>query len=82
MNSNTNADELLKLAKKKFVQLTKVEKNFFRAVVEGKLADCANSKQEKEVLKADRIIWLCTVPEVQKFLKSYGIQISGAIIFE
>lgn len=73
-------DNLLKITKERFGKLTKVEKIFFCAVAEGKTADCANSKQEKETLQVEKIHWLCTVPEAQKFITHHGIKISKAVL--
>jgi hypothetical protein len=79
---------LLNLAEKTFGQLADAEKKLFEAAVTEKIAEYGTNKNEQEIsscqqktiLQADRIRWLCTDTSARKFVGSFGIRIIGAKI--
>lgn len=89
---SSEAQRLLELAEAKFGELTKAEKKLFQKVADGgeaiysscneKIDDPANAQNwgEDRLLKADRIVWLCTNSEAMKFVSHKGIIIIGARI--
>ena len=89
-----NASKLLELAKEKFGTLTEAEQKLLKAVANGEIANYS-AKEEKDndpakaenwgpkrVLKADRLIWLCTDKRTAKLVTHRGIRLKGARIEE
>ena len=73
------AKDLMELAKSKFGTLSKSEETLFRSTDIGEEAKLSG---DNIVLKADRIVWLCTDEEALKFLTNKGLQVNGARIEE
>ncbi len=83
---------LITLATKKFGQLEDVERKLFEAIERQEVANFKSDEDEanqlesaekwgsERTLKADRLVWLLTTPEVSKFLSFRGLRISGAKI--
>ncbi|UCG49297.1 MAG: hypothetical protein JSU94_05835 [Phycisphaerales bacterium] len=86
------ANRLIACAERKFNILDHGDREFFRAVAEGRPAELGAKAQEdkdpgddhswgsERVLKADRIAWLCTNPETMAIVPRQGIEIRGARI--
>ncbi|MHC4742906.1 MAG: hypothetical protein ACYS8Z_13405 [Planctomycetota bacterium] len=84
--------ELVVLATKKFGRLTAAESKLFRAVAGGITAEYSSKMPEKNdpakaeewgksrVIKADRIVWLCTDKEASERVTHRGIDVGGARI--
>jgi hypothetical protein len=84
------ASELSKLAKEKFGELSEAEKELFRAVANGEVADYSSEDPKENdpadaakwgpgrILKADRLIWLCTDRQALHTVTFRGIHITGA----
>ena len=87
-----NSEELIRLARQEFGQLTDADKKLFRAVTRHEVANFKADVEElnqpefsekwgtERTFKADRIVWLLTTPEVSKLLSSRSLVISGAKI--
>jgi hypothetical protein len=89
---NSVADKLLQLAQKQSISLAPSEEKLFRAAANGKTAnyridsendnDPANAAAwlSVHVIRADRLVWLCTDPEASKLVTYRGILVNGARI--
>ncbi len=87
-----NSEELIRLARQEFSQLTDADKKLFRAVARHEVAnfkadvDELNQPESSEqwgserTLKVDRIVWLLTTSEASKLISFQGLRISGAKI--
>ena len=87
-----NSEKLIRLAEKKFSQLTDADKKLFDAVARHEVAnfksdvdelnqpESAEKWEPERTLKADRIVWLLTTPVASKLLSFRGLRISGAKI--
>jgi sRNA-binding regulator protein Hfq len=92
MNNSPNDDNLLNLARQKFGQLSDADEKLFRAVAQHEKANFKPDTEElnqpknweqwepQRILKADRLVWLLTAPEVATFLSFRGLRITGAKI--
>ena len=93
MNANTpdkNADALLELARSRFDnKLTAAEQEMLRAAVKGEFANCTFGDQDtdpanaanwddKRVIRADRLVWLCTDAQAASRVTHRGIHVEGA----
>jgi hypothetical protein len=83
---------LIELARQQFGALTQAEEKLFRGAARGDSVDYNDGSKEKNdpngseawgpdrVLKADRIVWLCTDEEASRGLTFRGLHIKGARI--
>ena len=88
----TDEDALVKLAVARFPTLTPAEKNLFRKIAAGEVADYSSSNQdendpahaedwgENRVLQAERIAWLCANKKAREYITHRGLHIRGARI--
>ncbi len=86
------ASQLIQLAESQFSDLSESEKTLFRSSADGKEANYKTGIEEQDnldqaelwdnsrLLRADRIVWLCTDDEALKLLTNKGLQVSGAKI--
>ena len=90
MKSRDQDTRLLELAREEFGELTPAEEDLFLKTATGKVAD-RSAKVEgdsdpakaeewgpERVLKADRIVWLCTNPGAVELVTHRGIWVKGA----
>jgi sRNA-binding regulator protein Hfq len=81
----------MKLAEKRFGKLNEADKHLFVAVAAGIRADYtegedndkiedANNWEERRIIKADRIEWLCRDKQAKELVTNSGIQVTGAKI--
>ena len=89
-----SATKLLELARARFAELSSAEEDLFRAVANGEPKDYSNPLGKDNdpavadkwagdrVLRASRIVWLCTDQQAAALVTYHGITVKGARIDE
>ncbi len=79
-----SAEKLLRLARAKFGKLSNAEELLCTATANGEIAHYgygdpteADNWSDDRVLKADRLVWLCTDREAAKYVTFKGVRIRG-----